>query len=145
MHKHIKEIKQMTALLEKGYPIEGMVRGRERSNHSWYYSNFIPDFIEDWEWEAALERVEDKYVFEGDELYCTYPDCHICKRTGTTKFIAESSSVADDWSFVSWSQPKPATVTVTLLREDAEYLAGTGIYSLRALNRVESAFKEALK
>jgi len=69
MHKHIKEIKQMTALLEKGYPIEGMVQYKNCYVNTWQNSSVFPIWNEECEYRVALERVEDKYVFEGDALY----------------------------------------------------------------------------
>jgi len=136
MHKHIKEIKQMTAMLEKGYPIEGMVRGRELSNHNWYYSkDCIPEFIDGWEWQSALARVEDKYAHLGDIVY------H--KKYGDKREVVPGLfdfETEDKWS---WS-PKPPIVMVPLLRKDAEWLAGNSFLSTD-YRRVGDACKEALK
>ena len=71
------------------------------------------------EYELPLAVVEGKPVFIGDELYCKYPGCLTCTDTGVSKFKATEG---DDYEFASWNPPKPKTVMVELLREDAEYI-----------------------
>ena len=78
--------------------------------------------------EFPLAVVEGKPVFVGDELYCN-------TRSVPYKFIPTSYDhktkllVADvNWYLsvdgLSWSPPKPETVMVPLLREDAVTMAG---------------------
>jgi len=72
--------------------------------------------IQESTYEFPLAVVEGKPVFTGDELYNSdgYGSC-IVDSTWDHK--------SKYWSNHSWNPPKPATVMVEILREDADVLA----------------------
>jgi hypothetical protein len=74
-------------------------------------------FLDAGAYEFPLAVVEGKPVFVGDVLYCTYVNCGMCESRGTTKFIAGDEDA--DYAYATWNPPKPKTVMVELLREDA--------------------------
>jgi len=69
-------------------------------------------------YEFPLAVVEDKPVFVGDELY---------EETGkkfTVNNALTKGCFGENWiKAVSWNPPKPKTVMVELLRDDAEYFS----------------------
>jgi hypothetical protein len=138
MHKHIKEIKQMTTMLEKGYPIEGMVQYRRIPNiPEWKNCTGFARWEDFNEYSVALARVEDKYAHLGDIVY------H--KKYGDKREVVPGLfdfETEDKWS---WPPPKPAIVMVPLLREDAEYLSSQNSLKDGTWARIEKACKEALK
>jgi hypothetical protein len=72
------------------------------------------------DWEFPLAVVEGKPVFVGDELYCTDSECAVCKRNGTTKYIAGGEFDSGYYQAASLNPPKPKTVMVELPRAVAE-------------------------
>ena len=78
-------------------------------------------------YEFALTIVEGKPVFNGDKLYD--------KNTGEARIINGTAiwrNNVPQYNWIaqnfSWNQPKPKTVMVELLREDAEYWASMRNY-----------------
>lgn len=86
--------------------------------------------------EFPLAVVEGKPVFVGDELYCN--DIKVVIGDCDKGFLLPQ---------YSWNPPKPKTVMVELLREDAEIVLGTlSMYPLCAsVNRAEEAISKALE
>jgi len=79
------------------------------------------------DYEFALAIVEGKPVFNGDKLYD--------KNTGEARIINGTAiwrNNVPQYNWIaqnfSWNQPKPKTVMVELLREDAEYWASMRNY-----------------
>lgn len=113
------------------------------------YGTWFCNNADDYEFPLAV--VEGKPVFNGDVLYCTHPDCYQCKKNGTTKFIVgdeESDGINPDFSETTWNPPKPKTVMVELLREDAEWLsrqAQERLTETYALDRAGMACRKALE
>jgi hypothetical protein len=95
-----------------------------------YYINFddSPD-----RYEACLAIIEGKPVFKGDELY----QDGIKQISGLTRFIVNNGI---SWS---WNPPKPKTVMVELLVEDAQYVIGEAFNS-QHVKRIEHACRKAL-
>lgn len=64
-------------------------------------------------WQFAIAEVEGKPVFPGDKLWCTY--------SSSCRVIEDDNY---DWTQYSWNKPKPKTIMVEMLREDAKHWAG---------------------
>jgi len=91
------------------------------------------------EWEFPLAVVEGKAVFVGDVLY-------------DERFIGNERFVVNDThrntflpKVFSWNPPKPKTVMVELLREDAERLLNCEYKVPVAIERAYSAIRKALE
>jgi hypothetical protein len=84
--------------------------GKFEGRFSSYLKNYKFDALE---WEFPLAVVEGKPVFVGDELY---------DKNGN-KFIILDCYARVSFVNLSWNPPKPKTVMVELLRENAEKCA----------------------
>lgn len=122
-----------------------------RSSEFDYWNEKQEDkFFTDTCYRFALGVVEGKPVFEGDELY-NDRGAKFKVEFGDAEFVnvfgsyPDGSSAAWDLESCSWTPPKPATVMVELLREDAEFYAnGEPAYSERRM-RMEKACRKALE
>jgi hypothetical protein len=86
------------------------------------------------EYRASLATVEGRLVFEGDVLYDNDGSRCTIRQYDAEGFILGCS----------WNPPKPKTITVELLREDAEYMANS-VYCIEQHLRIQKAIKEAMK
>lgn len=68
------------------------------------------------DYEFPISVVEGKPVFDGDVLYW---------RSGAKTIVSELWGKSVDWHELSWNPPKPKTVMVELLVEDAHAIAGS--------------------
>ena len=90
----------------------------------------VPSFGCAKKWQFAIAEVEGKPVFIGDELY------HVGYGKQTINEVVVL--IPKNWS---WNPPKPKTVMVEMLVEDARYVANTGAISLPMV----AACKKALE
>jgi hypothetical protein len=117
--------------------------------HNGRVCTYYPQFNSDpSEYEFCLAIVENKPVFKGDVLW-NVPN--------NFKFTADKSdyiggvqriiggSLCAWLEDASWSKPKPKTVIVELLREDAEAIASLNADGFRQAQRVEDACRKALE
>ena len=100
---------------------------------TWSYKINSPNWLDDTEYRASIAEVEGKPVFEGDVLYS--PE--------GKQFKAHPYETM--FHFASWNPPRPKTITVELLREDAEYLASAVIRPFDMGARVVNSLRKALK
>jgi hypothetical protein len=105
--------------------------------HNGRVCTYYPQFNSDpSEYEFCLAIVEGKPVFKGDHLWFPqYPSCQYV--SGCWKY--------SNFIGASWNAPKPKTVMVELLREDAEAIASLNTYGFRQAQRVEDACRKALE
>jgi len=101
-------------------------------------------------YEFPLAVVEGKPVFVGDELYCLISN-HKFKVKGLINggLAFEYVTIYDGRVCVSidsasWNQPKPKTVMVELLREDAEHYSRFAMIDQRE-ERFQAACRKALE
>ena len=87
---------------------------------------------------AAIAIIEDKPVFIGDRYY----DRKGNKQVATTHDIQWSS---DWWKDCSWNTPKPKTVPVEILVEDAEWVVKMYHSSYSALGTIARTCRKALE
>ena len=73
-------------------------------------------------YEFPLAVVEGKAVFVGDELFYGDSAVTICEDNSVRFIKMQSTQSPIFWHLMSWNPPKPKTVMVELLREDAESL-----------------------
>lgn len=100
-------------------------------------------------WEFALAIVEGKPVFKGDDIWHEkYGQVKALEFKNHNLFAKKSESsypICGCLGNYSWNPPKPKTITVELLRDDAEYLAGMKGFAPGATwTRIEKAAREAL-
>lgn len=96
-------------------------------------------------WSFAIAEVEGKPVFVGDELYSVI--------NGNKYTATEAGWAFDNWTHgpcasvenMSWNPPKPKTVMVEMLVEDAEYYAANESDRGQRLDRHIAACKKALE
>lgn len=81
----------------------------------------------------ALDVIEGKPLFESDMLYTSFGIPYVFKGNET------------DFKGFSWNLPKPKTVTVELLREDAERYAQCADMPIKEMRRVAEACRKALE
>ena len=107
------------------------------------YANWEKCFTEI---EFALSVVEGKPVFKGDELWHGSGSEFTVLRSNATTFFGESHNSACRWEIAncSWNPPKPHTVMVELLVEDAEYIAGKN-YDIHCERRIIEAVVKSLE
>jgi hypothetical protein len=84
------------------------------------------------DYEFPLAVVEGRPVFVGDMLYGTH--------SGMMYVISADSNVRDILESRTWTPPKPKTVTIELLREDAEAFVDT-----LTRGRISEAIHKALE
>jgi hypothetical protein len=87
-------------------------------------------------YEACLAVVEGKPVFKGDELYYN-----------RVKIIADiKEEFGDDLVYdkLTWNPPKPKTVMVELLVEDAQYIISSKWYHSEHEQKIKEACLKAL-
>jgi hypothetical protein len=96
-------------------------------------------FDEPREYELPIAVIEGKPVFVGDEWH----DCF-----GRKYVISDVHRGLNLHPELSWLTPKPSTVMVELLREDAEYLAKTAqdrLTGTYAIDRAGVACRKAME
>jgi len=101
---------------------------------------------EDYEFPLAI--VESKPVFRGDKLYNRNGSeftAHKITKFGTGAIVNEGELIGDVPKFCSWTPPKPATITVELLREDAEDIRMWPLQQYESLRNIKEACEKALK
>lgn len=95
----------------------------------------------------AIAIVEGKPVFKGDELYAYNRKliAHSCYNT--QKIYLSGGRVLADITMLSWNPPKPSTVLVELLLEDAKRVRHClDLYEVPiAIERSKEAFDKALE
>lgn len=156
-HPHAEKIMQFAKMVEAGHPIDNIVQTKIYGG-AWL--TVRPDWVENQEYRVALAFVEGKPVFEGDKLYIL--DLKYAYRFTVAKVDSKHSGERRDVSCffsktdcgtynceayvdaVSWNPPKPETITVTLLRKDAEFLSGLEEAGT-TYDRIADACKDALK
>lgn len=97
-------------------------------------------------YEFPLAIIEGRPVFVGDEVWFTGSDILspmkiVVKEADSRNFLADSGVVYGRRS-ISWNPPKPLTVMVEMLREDAE--ACTTNYRVVRIDRIADACRKAL-
>ena len=136
-HKHAELIKKWA----DGAAVQ--IRIMAANNDFWRILD-DPGWNADTEYRCSIGEVEGKPVFEGDVVYGLNGNRIIASEYG---FTWDNNDAFVDWlKSLSWNPPKPKTVTVTLLREDAERISrwGTNILT-ESDKRITDACKEALK
>lgn len=85
-----------------------------------------PQWDEGTEYRASIAEVEGKPVFEGDVLYFdgTCVAAKFIAHKATEKCIVDKDGGCWSINRCSWNPPAPRTITVELLREDAESMVG---------------------
>ena len=125
------ELQAKAMRLVEGTELEWQSAIRVKSIHykewvyssSWDFDGYIGDY------ELALAIVENRPVFKGDKLYS--------KLNGREYEV--NTKVSDSQNF-SWNPPKPRTVMVELLVEDAEYMCNRN----HSPDRISTACRKAL-
>jgi hypothetical protein len=84
-------------------------------------------------YEACLTIVEGKPVFKGDYMY--HPAYESAQRI-------DELSIPSEWS---WNPPKPKTVMVEMLFEDAQYVISSKGFNREHVRRIEEACLKALE
>ena len=95
------------------------------------------------ELELALAIVENRPVFAGDELYLHSEFTFYPVEFEEPSFLLDEEGTGWNLSKLSWNAPKPKTVMVELLVEDAEYYVGDHFETKRNV-RVSDACRKAL-
>lgn len=85
--------------------------------------------------ELAIGVIEGRPVWEGDKYY----------NTSSSKIIARGGSPQDYWDKCSWHPPKPKTIMVELIIEDAEMFESDRCKYSMLDKRVFSAIRKALE
>lgn len=114
------------------------------------YTNKPSLFSELHTYEFAIGLVEGKWVFSKDTLY--RPDCVpviVDKADWDSLAIIGTDCEIYDVKYLSWNPPKPRTVMVEMLREDAEFDAGKRQYTFAEIEeyseRKHQSAKKALE
>ena len=110
-----------------------IVQFKEFGRGEWKNVPNVPGFYDDYQYRASIAEVEGKPVFEGDVLYQINGER--CEIKGGMYY---------GWHMLSWNPPRPKTITVKLLRDDAEYL-NSGSYDHIKSWRIHDAVEKALK
>lgn len=102
------------------------------------------------DYEFPLAVVEGKPVFVGDELYGNESCAIQNQRKVIAKYFRNGCVVMENGGWyatkaISWNPPKPKTVTVELLREDASHLAGVPYTPSCNDSRIAEACRKALE
>ena len=133
------------AELEEQYPTIFPIRYK---NNYYNTASLINAYI-NWnsyrgEIEFALAVVEGKPVFKGDELWHGSGSEFTVLRSNATTFFGESHNSACRWEIAncSWNPPKPHTVMVELLVEDASYVANVGLVNTKMVQACRKALEE---
>jgi hypothetical protein len=106
--------------------------------------NVVIDGVEYVPTKKLLAIVEGRGVYEGDVLYAKDGSKIIANHIGFT--WDDQDNFAKWIKSLSWNPPKPKTITVELLREDAEYWLSIGKDWERkntAYNTSSARYKEA--
>lgn len=112
----------------------------------------LPQFIKPEQWQFAIAEVEGKPVFIGDKLWNVPNNFKFVANyikeqheglsiwSNVTNSVGQSGGLVSD---MSWNPPKPKTVMVEILVEDARYVANTGAISLPMVAACKKALEKA--
>lgn len=104
----------------------------------------MPHFMAPETWSFAIAEIEGKPVFMGDELWCGDTKFKVAYASALTVYGVIgllATNYATSISDCSWNPPKPKTVMVEMLVEDAQLLMG----KFSSVKNIYTSCKKALE
>ena len=147
-HRELARVMEQFGITDSLHAVKSRFIKCNKSGASWS-EDYMPAFVDPELWSFAIAEVEGRPVFIGNKLWYEWNgtrEFHVYGLDLSGTDFVDHEGVICFKRFCSWNPPKPKTVMVEMLREDAEFYSGyRNVAGVDRGERVAKACAKALK